>query len=129
MPYIYGSGILIPHLDANYRSFLYGACNGANFWYGYSSNSGATVTWKRVWLAGDAVTSAVWNDYAEYRHSICTEPGYCVQELGDDSLFKTRKRLDHFAGITSDTWGFAQGETENAKTPIAVAGRVLVYTF
>lgn len=29
--------------------------------------------------------------------------------------------------ITSDTWGFAQGETDKAKTPIAVAGRVLAY--
>ena len=85
--------------------------------------------WLRVWRQGNSVTSAVWNDYAEYRESNCQEPGYVVFENGDDTLSKTEKRLSHFAGVTSDTWGFAQGETEKAKTPIAVAGRVLVYTY
>ncbi len=89
----------------------------------------STVEAKKPWVRGESVTGAVWNDYAEYRNSICNEPGYCVQEFGDDSLVKTQNRLDHFAGVTSDTWGFAQGETKEAKTPIAVAGRVLVYTF
>ena len=32
------------------------------------------------------------------------------------------------ANIVSDTFGFAIGETEQCKTPIAVAGRVLAYT-
>ena len=82
-----------------------------------------------AWINGDSVTGAVWNDYAEYRASTCNEPGYCVFENGDDTLSKTTKRLQHFAGITSDTWGFAQGETETAKTPIAVSGRVLAYPY
>ena len=30
-------------------------------------------------------------------------------------------------GIVSDTFGFAIGETEENKTPLAVAGRVLAY--
>ena len=92
-----------------------------------SINCNAFDSWKNFWIQGDAVTSAVWNDYAEYRESHDTDFGYVVQEIGDDTLQKTTKRLDHFAGVTSDTWGFAQGETEKAKTPIAVAGRVLVY--
>jgi hypothetical protein len=50
-------------------------------------------------------------------------------EVGDDSLTKTTERLSHFAGVSSDTWGFSQGETDKAKTPIAVAGRVLVYPY
>ena len=108
--------------------FLSGMTANLGVWY-VRITSGAIAESRRVWIAGNAVTSAVWNDYAEYRHSICHEPGYCVQELGDDSLTKTQKRLDHFAGVTSDTWGFAQGKTDVAKTPIAVAGRVLVYTF
>lgn len=91
--------------------------------------SGSWTAWKQIWKAGDAITGAVWNDYAEYRAADTTEPGYVVLEKGDDTLEKTTERLQHFAGVTSDTWGFAQGETETAKTPIAVAGRVLVYTY
>lgn len=90
---------------------------------------GGTYTQSQLWKAGDSVTGAVWNDYAEYRTSDCTEPGRVVFENGDDTLSMTTKRLQHFAGITSDTWGFAQGETETAKTPLAVAGRVLAYTY
>lgn len=37
--------------------------------------------------------------------------------------------LKPFVGVSSDTWGFSQGETNKAKTPIAVAGRVLIYPF
>ena len=29
----------------------------------------------------------------------------------------------------SDTYGFSIGETEKTKTPVAVSGRVLVYTY
>lgn len=84
---------------------------------------------RQIWTKGDAVTGAVWNDYAENRESDCTEPGRCVMEDGNDKLIKTTERLSHFAGIISDTWGFSQGETDKAKTPIAVAGRVLAIPF
>lgn len=89
----------------------------------------ADTSWKRLWMDGDAVTGAVWNDYAEYRESDCEEFGYVLMENGDDTLSKTTERLSHFAGISSDTWGFSQGETDKAKTPIAVAGRVLAYPY
>ena len=94
-----------------------------------SVNAGNFGSWRRFWLSGDAVTGAVWNDYAECRESDCEEFGYVLMEVGDDSLTKTTKRLSHFAGVSSDTWGFSQGETDKAKTPIAVAGRVLVYPY
>ena len=94
-----------------------------------SCYDGTWKDWKRIWVQGNAVTGAVWNDYAEYRESIETEPGRVVYEVGDDTLAITEKRLSHFAGVISDTWGFAQGETKKAKTPIAVSGRVLVYPF
>ena len=42
---------------------------------------------------------------------------------------KTTKRLMPGCKVTSDTFGFAIGETEKAKTPIAVSGRVLVYPY
>lgn len=52
-----------------------------------------------------------------------------ADEDGDDTLTKSTERLQAFAGVSSDTWGFSEGETEKAKTPIAVAGRVLVYPY
>ena len=95
-----------------------------------SCYDGTWKAWKQIWIQGNAVTGAVWNDYAEYRETKdCDDFGYVVFENGDDTLSKTTERLQHFAGITSDTWGFAQGQTDNAKTPIAVAGRVLAYPY
>lgn len=92
-------------------------------------NTSTWGDWKKLWCTGDAVTGAVWNDYAECRESDCEEFGYVLMETGDDSLTKTTERLSHFAGVSSDTWGFSQGETARARTPIAVAGRVLVYPY
>ena len=80
-------------------------------------------------LRASKVYNAVWNDYAEYRASDEQEPGRVVLENNFGVCQKTTKRLQPFAGVVSDTWGFIQGETEQAKTPLAVAGRVLVYTF
>ena len=39
------------------------------------------------------------------------------------------KRLQPGAQVISDTYGHLMGGTETATTPIAVAGRVLVYTY
>lgn len=105
-----------------------------NFWShdistSYAAGDGAVAAWKKVWVEGNSITGAVWNDYAEYRESDCEEFGRVLFEKGDDSLSMTTQRLQSFAGVSSDTWGFCQGETEKAKTPIAVAGRVLVYTY
>lgn len=91
--------------------------------------AGVWHDWVKIWCEGNAVTGAVWNDYAECRESDCEEFGYVLMENGDDTLSKTTERLSHFAGISSDTWGFSQGETDKAKTPIAVAGRVLAYPY
>ena len=140
-------------IRAGWYNFIYsphrnggasGAASGDNHQYGTLILSGMTDnfgTWilrvsggsiadsRRVWKGGDSVTGAVWNDYAECRQSDCEEAGYVLTENGNDTLSKTTERLQHFAGISSDTWGFSQGETEKAKTPIAVAGRVLAYTY
>lgn len=91
--------------------------------------NGVWTAWKRIWIQGNAVTSAVWNDYAEARESLCTEPGRTVQETGSDTLALITERLAPCAGIVSDTWGFSQGKTDRAKTHIAVAGRVLAYPY
>ena len=80
-------------------------------------------------ITGSTVHGAVWNDYAEYRKSNCKIPGKCIIEVGDDTLKLSTKRLQPGAEIISDTFGFAIGETEECKTPIAVSGRVLVYPY
>lgn len=78
---------------------------------------------------GVGLYGALWNDYAEFRESKELEPGRCVYEVGDDSLARTTERLMPGGNIISDTFGFAQGQTDKAQTPIATAGRVLAYTY
>lgn len=134
-PTIYASGIMFPHLDSRYRSMILGNCGNHNLYYGYyyseniNSDTTSVPNWTRIWLQGNSVTGAVWNDYAECRESDIQEPGYVLIEKGDDTLTKSTERMQPFAGVSSDTWGFSQGETERAKTHIAVAGRVLVYPY
>lgn len=81
-------------------------------------------------LRADKVYGAVWNDYAEYRQTKkYIQPGYCVIETGKGDLIKSFERLQPGANIVSDTFGFAIGETEQTKTPLAVSGRVLAYPY
>lgn len=80
-------------------------------------------------IYANKVYGAVWNDYAEYRISGCLEAGRVVCENGDDTLSISTERLQPGANIVSDTFGFAIGETEQAKCPVAVSGRVLAYTY
>ena len=75
------------------------------------------------------VYGAVWNDYAEYRSTSKVKPGQCVVETGLGDLIQSTKRLQPGANIVSDTFGFAIGETEQTKTPLAVSGRVLAYPY
>ncbi len=79
-------------------------------------------------LRAAKVYGAVWNDYAEYRDQMETiEPGYCVASSRNGKVTKTQKQFQACEGIVSDTFGFAIGETDLNKTPLAVAGRVLAY--
>ena len=76
------------------------------------------------------IYGAVWNDYAEFR--IGPEkfkPGQVVYEVGDDTVSLSTKRLQRGCSIISDTFGFAIGETDKAKCPLAVSGRVLAYGY
>ena len=80
-------------------------------------------------LKGNQVYGAVYNDYAEYRNSFEEEPGRVILEDSTGICQRINSRLSPFAGVISDTFGFSQGETEDAKIPLAVAGRVLVYPY
>ena len=75
------------------------------------------------------VHNAVWNDYAECRIADTIEPGYCVTETSSGLMTKSTERLMPGCKLTSDTYGTCMGETPEAKTPIAVAGRVLAYPY
>lgn len=76
------------------------------------------------------VYGAVWNDYAEFRKTNeKVKPGQVVVDNDDGSLNIAYARLLPGAQVVSDTFGFAIGETEKTKTPLAVSGRVLVYTY
>ena len=82
------------------------------------------------YLHANKVYGSVWNDYAEYRqthHKV--RPGQCVYEKGDGSLAISYERMMPGANIVSDTFGFAIGETDECKTPLAVSGRVLAYPY
>lgn len=77
-----------------------------------------------------ALYGAVWNDYAEYRQTVNeVKPGQVVVENGDGTLRLSTERLQPGCEIVSDTFGFAIGETDECKTPIAASGRVLAYTY
>lgn len=94
---------------------------------GFKAGDGGAIN--GVIRAGQ-VYGAVWNDYAEYRQTKkYIQPGYCVIETGNGDLIKSSKRLQPGANIVSDTFGFAIGETEQTKTPLAVSGRVLAYPY
>ncbi len=81
-------------------------------------------------VRGAKIYGAVWNDYAEYRQTKeDIKPGRVVIETGNGDLKLSDRRLQPGANVTTDTFGFAIGETEINKTPIAVSGRVLVYPY
>lgn len=107
---------------ANAGLYIGGSWDGnTNDTFYYFSRSG-TFTATQVY-------GAVWNDYAEYRETTTEiEPGRVVIENGNDTLSLCQERLMATAQVVSDTFGFAIGETDNCKTPLAVSGRVLVYT-
>lgn len=81
-------------------------------------------------LSANKVFNAVYNDYAEYRTTLKdVKPGQCVYDNDDGSLSISDKFLIPGAQIVSDTFGTSMGYTDQCQTPLAVAGRVLVYPY
>lgn len=80
-------------------------------------------------LNADSISGAIWNDYAEYRETVHqVKPGHCVCEKGDGKVYLSTKRLQKLPMIISDTFGFSIGKINETDVPIAVCGRVLVFT-
>lgn len=97
----------------------------ANF--GVSINKSTSPT--RRTYTNCKVYGAVWNDYAEYRTGSVTAGGFCVTETTSGQMIKSTERLQPGCRVTSDTFGFAIGESDRAQSPVAVSGRVLVYPY
>ena len=76
-------------------------------------------------IRGDKVWGAVWNDYAECREVKTVLPGSVVRPTINGPMEITEERLMPACRVVSDTFGTCMGETDKAKTPVAVAGRVL----
>lgn len=99
----------------------------------FNTSSGALTVAGGVGIKGtlnaDSISGAIWNDYAEYRETIHQiEPGHCVCEKGDGKVYPSTKRLQKLPMIISDTFGFSIGKINETDVPIAVCGRVLVFT-
>ena len=98
-----------------------------------STTTGAVTISGGLGVAGDiycnSVNGSIANDYAEYRSSTTEiKPGKVVY-CDDNGLLKTTvQRLQRFEGVVSDTFGFSIGKDDKNQTPLAVSGRVLVYT-
>ena len=82
-----------------------------------------------IYISGNVLMGAAYNDYAEARETKGVEAGRVVVENGDDTLSISTERLMLGGNIVSDTYGMLIGETDKAKTPIALCGRVLAYPF
>lgn len=105
-------------------------------WFNESHGGGIWMndnTYVRVYngkyFIADRVYNAVWNDYAECRNVETEEPGRCVTETTSKKMALTTERLQAGCKFISDTFGTCIGETEWAKVPIAVSGRVLAYPY
>lgn len=118
-----GSWELGPYTN-NYLHFVYSSDTG----YNSGTNTSGEYT-SAIKLASTGVLyGAAWNDYAEFRtQQEHIEPGYCVASADNGKVYKTTEKFQACDGIVSDTFGFSIGETDECKTPLAVAGRVLAY--
>ena len=107
---------------------------GQTFSMGVHCETNPQIAWyygneKLAYLTHDGcLMGACWNDFAEFRKSDETEAGRVICENGDGTMSRSYKRLQPGAMIISDTFGLAIGRNEG-NAPVAVAGRVLAYTY
>lgn len=131
LPGLTSYGTMIAWSGSDTHGFLAVNYNGRGARIG--GGSGDLIGWSaKVWLEGDSITSAVWNDLAEYME--CNKDSYssgdaiAVDDYG--KLYKTNKyNQSNVVGVYSDTFGFSLGgeHLENEeKLPIGISGRVNV---
>lgn len=93
--------------------------------------SGSWTPWKRLWMEGDRITGAVFNDLADaipVGEGDVLEAGYCYGFNGEHYIKTSEYMQKSYIGIHSDTFGFLMGQEEGKeKLNVAVAGFVLAY--
>lgn len=113
-----------------YERLYFSYATDANFSASTNTTNSSIYFTPEGYIYGAKVYGAVWNDYAEYRKTKDNiKPGTVVIENGDGTLAPSTERIQAGGNIISDTFGFAIGETEDYKTPLAVSGRVLAYPY
>lgn len=124
----FSGGLLHLTSGESYMQWIY--VTDANYSAGTNTYTSLMTLTHTGQLTATSVYGAVWNDYAEFRATEEEiEAGRVVVENGDDTLSLATERLMPGANVVSDTFGFAIGETDTSKTPLAVSGRALVYTY
>lgn len=122
--------LLLSNASGNPRGMIYVATSNGNvgnlYFRAYSSDTAYGETYLST---SGQLYGAVWNDYAEYRSASIATPGYVVREDKSGTMQLADDRLLPACEIISDTFGFAIGETDECKTPIAATGRVLAYPY
>lgn len=111
--------------------YINGATTSTLYLHGSTSSAAgyrATYSNNSIYMSGTVLYGAAWNDYAEFRkQKEEIEAGYCVASTDNGEVYKTTEKFQACDGIVSDTFGYAIGKTDECKTPLAVAGRVLAY--
>lgn len=126
------SALTMKTYDGSWALATLSITNNLYFIYGTDANYNSgnnTVTTSPYITPSGQLYGAVWNDYAEYRPAAITTPGYVVREDKSGIMQLADDRLLPACEIISDTFGFAIGETDECKTPIAATGRVLAYPY
>lgn len=112
------------------RHQIYISDNGGFYYRARNEN------WRKAWLQNDAITNAVWNDYAErFEKSVelKTESGDIISldKSYEKEMYKLAVEGDiNIAGVHSDEYGMLIGGTEDEEynkehfIPVGMIGRV-----
>ena len=96
---------------------------------GFANN--AWGGWKKVWVEGDRITGAVFNDLVDAipaGEGDVLEAGYCYGFDGEHYTKTSEYMQKSYIGIHSDTYGFKMGhEKGKEKLNVAISGFVLAY--
>lgn len=126
------TNLYINTTSKNTKYYILGAAGVGNSSVYRALNNSGTNNTTGVYFNGASgvLYGAAWNDYAEFRETKeKIEPGRVIIEDGNGVLSLSLERLQPGAEIVSDTFGFAIGETNKCKTPVATSGRVLAYPY
>ena len=93
--------------------------------------TGSWLGWRRLWMEGDRITGAVFNDLADaipVGEGDVLEAGYCYGFDGEHYTKTSEYMQKSYMGIHSDTYGFKMGhEKGKEKLNVAISGFVLAY--